>query len=303
MSIALQGSPELREFGRASLPWLVRLRWITLCGQVLIIGAAHWRFGVPLFWWALSLSSVALASNVALSVVVRRPIRESCFGVIGSVLVFDTALLTALLAVTGGATNPFTVFYLVQITLSAIVLSSRWTALVAVLSVLGFGLLFLAAPPHHATSGFDHHLQGMWVAFVLAAGLSAFFVRRVLEAIRIQERALASLGEANARSERLAALARLAAGAAHELGTPLCTIAVAASEAGNAAARVPGAAGLVDDLRLIRAEVSRCQDVLRGMAGRALHQRQECVRVNAADLAAKVRKHLGETHERQVELR
>jgi two-component system sensor histidine kinase RegB len=137
----------------------------------------------------------------------------------------------------------------------------RWCELVdsgdATLSVARFGLLFLfpAGPGdvrarrmgHIPGPGFDHHLRGMWIAFVVATALTAYFVFQFSRAIGLQREQIASLREASARSARLAALTTLAAGAAHELNNPLGTIAVASHEAALALAAHPACAAVRED--------------------------------------------------------
>jgi two-component system, sensor histidine kinase RegB len=108
----------------------------------------------------------------------------------------------------------------------------------------------------------------MWVAATVAAELVAYFVGRASEALARREEALESMRLRAARSERLVSLTTLAAGAAHELSTPLATIALASRELQRALERV-GDAALTDDARLIRTEVDRCQTILDQMSGRA----------------------------------
>jgi two-component system sensor histidine kinase RegB len=294
---------------KVTLPWLVRFRWLALAGQAAALLVARWAFELELVWWLLSLVLGASAvSNLALAAFLRRQPRSwSAAHLMGGVVVLDIMLLTALLAASGGPTNPFTVFYLVHITITAVVLSARWTSVIAALSVAGYGLLFLlpasAQSPHHAHAGFDHHLQGMWVAFVLAAGLTAFFVRRVARAIAFQREQIAALRESSARNARLAALTTLAAGAAHELGRPLGTIAVAAHEARLAAEKLPGVEPIADDLRLILLEVERCQEILGQMAARASQDSDDAPPFGLAELVEKVRAHLGEERSQRVDVR
>jgi two-component system, sensor histidine kinase RegB len=226
----------------------------------------------------------------------------------GAVLLLDTCLLTALLAGTGGSNNPFTVLYLVHITLSAVVLSARWTWLVAALSFAGFGVLFMLPSHHdhalhHGGPGLEPHLQGMWVAFVLAAGLTTFFVRRITQAIGRQREQIAALREAHARSARLAAITTLAAGAAHELGSPLGTIAIAAHDARLALGSLPEAALVAEDLELISLEVERCQEILGLMAARAGDSADDPRPLSVEDLAHGVRAQLGEERGARVEFR
>ncbi len=289
-----------------TLPWLIRLRWMLIAGQLVVLPVARWIFGVQLTWslFALTLTLAAL-SNIALSALVSRT-RRTPAQLMGGTLIFDTALLTLQLAALGGATNPFTVFYLVYITLSAVVLSARWTTLIAGLSIVGFGLLFLIpAEMHVHTSGppfLNPHLQGMWAAFVLAALLIAFFIRRISRAIAAQRDEIAALRENGERNARLASLATLAAGAAHELNSPLSTIAVAAHEA-ILRARRPSADGeaLARDLDLILAEVDRCQEILHQMSARATRA-EEAEEITLADLVGRLRAALGPERERRLEV-
>jgi len=294
---------------QVSVPWLVRLRWLAVGGQAIAVAAARWVFQLDFSWGVLGgLVLLAALSNVALSVLAERLASGRVAArALGGVMTFDTLLLTALLAASGGPMNPFTVFYLVHITLSAVVLSARWTWLVAALSFAGFGVLFTVpsghAHMHHGGSGLEPHLQGMWVAFVLAAGLTTFFVRRITQAIGRQREQIAALREAHARSARLAAITTLAAGAAHELGSPLGTIAIAAHDARLALGSLPEAAAVVEDLELISLEVERCQEILGLMAARAGDSADDPRPLSVEDLAQGVRAHLGEERGARVEFR
>jgi two-component system sensor histidine kinase RegB len=254
---------------QASLPWLVRLRWLSLGGQVVALVCARFWFGVRLsLLLGLIVASVG-ASNLLLSRWLRRTSDgASASAVVGGMLAFDTILLTALLGLSGGAMNPFSVLYLVHITLAAVVLGAHWTTAIAALCIACFGSLFVlpVAPMRSGANHMAHHLQGMWVAFTLAAVLTAYFVRRVATTIAAQREHIAALREGAARNARLASLTTLAAGAAHELGTPLGTIAVAAHEMELALGT--SAPALLADARLIAAEVERCHEILAKMASR-----------------------------------
>jgi two-component system sensor histidine kinase RegB len=115
------------------------------------------------------------------------------------------------------------------------------------------------------------HLQGMWIAFAIAAALTAHFVVQLSAAIDRRDAEILAARDRAARSERLAALATLAAGAAHELATPLGTIAIAAKELERALARLPAAeaGALLEDAGLSRAELERCRRILDQMAARS----------------------------------
>jgi two-component system sensor histidine kinase RegB len=172
------------------------------------------------------------------------------------------------LHLSGGSYNPFNFLYLVHIALAAVVLRPRYTWGLAALSALCFGTLFGDPFAAGSVSGhLDHadqmemHLRGMWVAFAVAAVFIVYFVGRIRRALGERDAELALARERSARSDKLASLATLAAGAAHELSTPLGTIAVAAGEMQQAVARADGSA-LLDDARLIGDEVRRCRGIL-----------------------------------------
>jgi two-component system, sensor histidine kinase RegB len=199
-------------------------------------------------------------------------LRHAVFGI----LLLDAVTLTGLLLAAGAAMNPFSVFYLVHVALAALLLDPRRTWVVAGFTSLAFGALFVL--PSHALDAHSRlmqhgatplHLQGMWFAYSLAAGFVAHFVSRVASALQAREREIFEMQRAHVHTDRLAALSTLAAGAAHELGTPLGTIALVAKELEHGLEREPSGQGFISDARLIRQEVERCRDILRQMAARA----------------------------------
>lgn len=279
-----------------TLPWLRRLRWLFVVGQLVLVTILDLGFSSHLSIWPFVVAIVVTsASNLALGG--RAVARWSPATIMGCALMLDVVVLTAELSVLGAATNPFTVMYLVYITLSAVVLSARWTSAIVSLAIVGFALLFAVPTEMHVHhSGrpiFDPHLQGMWAAFVVAALLMGFFVRRISQAIAIQREQIAALREAGARNARLASLATLAAGAAHELNNPLSTIAVAAHEACLRARTIPDAASVAADLDLILDQVDRCQQILHQMAARATRDDSDA-RIQTRELVAEVCRQLGE---------
>jgi len=109
----------------------------------------------------------------------------------------------------------------------------------------------------------------MWLAYSLAAGFVVHFVSRVASALQAREYELFELQRSAARTEKLASLSTLAAGAAHELGTPLGSILLAAKELERGLSQGRPAAELSQDAGLIRQEVERCRDILQRMAANA----------------------------------
>ncbi|MCL4822400.1 MAG: HAMP domain-containing histidine kinase [Vicinamibacteria bacterium] len=251
-----------------SLDWVIRLRWWAVAGQTATVLMAQAVFGGLRLAALFALIGALAATNLALALWRRRlrAPRLAC----GAVLAFDTLLLTGLLQVAGGAYNPFSVLYLVHITLAAVVLGSRWTWFLAGLAVACFGMLFLLPTPHlhHAAPDMSLHLRGMWIAFAVAAALTAYFVVHLTTALERRDEALAAMRERVSRHQRVAAVTTLATGAAHELGTPLATIAVASKELERAVRELPEphASRLAEDAGLIRAELERCRGILDRLA-------------------------------------
>jgi two-component system, sensor histidine kinase RegB len=254
------------------LAWLVRLRWGSIVAQAVTVLVGVLASDAPVTTLAFVVVGLTVASNVALRVLGAPP-RALRPSIVGAVLVVDTIALTALLFLCGGPKNPFSTLYLVYVTLAAVTLGMRWAAVLVAVSGAGYGLLFVSRGQadvmmqvHHNASAFSAHLQSMWLAFTVTASLIAYFVARVAAALRDRERELAEAQRVAARAEKLASLSTLAAGAAHELGSPLATIAVASKELEHALQRSPD---LAEDARLIRGEVDRCQRILREMSGRS----------------------------------
>ncbi len=137
-------------------------------------------------------------------------------------------------------------------------------------------------PPEHgaagaANSGHDAHanhdmvlhLWGMWVAFGIGACFIVYFIHRVTRSLADRERELVHVRELTARREKLASLATLSAGAAHELSTPLATIAVISKELERQLERAEASGETLDDVRTIREQVDRCREILGQMAAEA----------------------------------
>ncbi len=261
---------------RINLSWLVRLRWGAVVGQLVTILLVDRVMVIPLpIVPLLGVVGLEATSNAAAMLWLRerRPVPG---WMLPAALATDIVILTGLLFFTGGPFNPFSFLYLVHIALAAVVLPPRWTWALVALSLLCSGALFYghvwlkldnADAASHAQQ-MQMHLQGMWIAFAVAAGFIVYFVTRVRRALARREQDLADQVALAARNERLASLATLAAGAAHELATPLGTIAVVAREIERTAERQGGAPAL-EDIRLIRGQVDRCRAILAQLAADA----------------------------------
>lgn len=266
---------------RTNFAWLLRLRWGAIVSQLVTIGVVESVFDLSLDVRSLLAVVAATAFSNALCArfLAESPrLRE---WMLAALMGLDFVLLTLLLYLAGGASNPFSVLYLVHVALAAAVLTSTHAFLLAFLSSAAFGSLFLLPARHdavvHAMGMHDHaatgsmglHFQGMWVAFSIAAFVIVYFVTRISSDLEAQRAAAAEARTIALRSEKLASLATLAAGAAHELATPLSTIAVVAKELSRDLASGTGSEHAQADAQLIREEVERCRQILAHMASDA----------------------------------
>jgi len=259
-----------------NLRWFLRLRGWALAGQALLVLAMAAGLHVALPLPALvGLLALEAASNVALRAWLPRRVHLTARTLAG-VMLWDCLVLTLLLYLMGGSFNPFTTLYLVNIALAAVLLPARLAWGVLAFTLLAFASLFVLQeregpfglrPPGHAEM-MRLHLHGMWVAFAVAGAFIVHFVQRVTGALAAREAELARAVSLSARKDKVASLATLAAGAAHELASPLGTIAVASRELERALAGSPARAAS-DDVQLIRQQVARCRDILQQMAADA----------------------------------
>lgn len=255
--------------------WTLRLRFASLLGQLGTCLAVFFGMGIaiPLIP-LLALIGIGTLSNILYLLHLRQRQRRGAPmlpWLLPALMGLDVLHLTAMLYLTGGPMNPFSFMYLVLIALATVVLPPRATWGLVGLSVAGSAVLFLWHRPlelhgHGAGDGgaapMRIHLYGMWVASSVAAGFIVYFLLRIRRELGQREAELEAARSLAARRDKLASLATLAAGAAHELATPLATIAVAAKELERQLRSGPGDGAALDDVQLIRGQVARCRGVL-----------------------------------------
>ncbi len=295
------GGEEAAAGAGIAFAWFLHLRWAAVACQVLVIVLVGrlLALSLPLPILAALLFFQA-GTNLAFHRLLRRrrTIPEPVFGL---VMLWDVVHLTLLLHYSGGPMNPFSFLYLVHVTLGAVLMRPAWAWGLAASTVVAYAALFPlgglwplrqarpvcidAVATGMPLGSLDLHLQGMWVAFSLTVGFIVLFVGRIQKDLEEHRRRLSRLQEEKYRSDRLAALATLSAGAAHEFSTPLATIAVAAGEMLHRLRREGAAADLVEDAALIRQEVQRCRRILDQLAADAgQHAGAPIEQVSAAEL-------------------
>jgi two-component system sensor histidine kinase RegB len=252
---------------RVRLGTLNNLRWLAVVGQTFALLVVHLVLGFefPLFGASIVVGASALL-NVVLSVAYpwskRLTVREAT-----AFLAYDITQLAVLLFLTGGIENPFALLFLAPVVVSAATLNVASTLFLGALAVSAITLLaFLHIPlPWREGTPFDLpdlYQLGIWVSLLLGIGFSSIYAWRIASEAARMSAALSATQLALAREHRLAALGGLAAAAAHELGTPLGTIALVARELEHELSSDPHA----DDFRLLRAEAERCRAILTRLA-------------------------------------
>jgi len=248
---------------------LVQLRWLAVGGQVLTILVVSAGLGVDLPLLAMAAVLMALVALNIFSLFRARGHGALTNTELFVQLLLDVATLTAQLYLSGGATNPFVSLYLLQVTLGAVLLQpwSSW-ALVALTSIcfIGVSIFFqpLALPHFHDGGLFEIHIQGMFLCFVLTAGLVVLFLIRASSNLRARDARLADLRQQSAEEHHIVRLGLLASGAAHELGTPLATISVIL----NDWRRMPlfrKNAELDEEIAEMQSQLDRCKAIVSGI--------------------------------------
>lgn len=242
---------------------LVLIRWIAVAGQLAALVIV--RFGLD---WPLPIDAAlaAIAASVLLNLAMtfRRPFR----GRLGeweaaAYLAFDILQLAVLLYLTGGLGNPFSLLFLGPVTVSATVLSRAATAVLSALVVGCASLLaFYHLPLPWSGDGLAlpvFYVGGLWAAVVIGTLFLAGYIGSVAGEGRRMSDALTATQLALAREQQLSALGGQAAAAAHELGSPLATIAVTAKELTR---EMPADGEFSEDVRILQEEADRCRDIL-----------------------------------------
>ncbi|KZC24770.1 two-component sensor histidine kinase [Rhodanobacter thiooxydans] len=247
------------------------LAWLRICaiaGQSSAVLVAAWwmQLAIPLLPLLLGIGLLGVFSVFAAWRLTQPwPLRE--WEAVGHIA-FDTLVLGYLLYFTGGASNPFVTLLLVPIALSAAALSGRAVLVVAALAGVAYASLFYSYVPlplpmaAGSPSRFTLHVLGMGVNFVIMALLLSFFISRLAHVLRLQQLEVQRVRERALRDEGILAIATQAAGAAHELNTPLSTMRTLLPELRREHADDET---LAEDLALLETQVDRCRTILREM--------------------------------------
>jgi two-component system sensor histidine kinase RegB len=262
---------------------LVALRWVAVAAELsLVLLTREWLGAGTALGPVLAVCVAQLGLNLA-SIALGPRLPAASDRQLFALLLFDVAALTAIAYLAGGSTNPIISLYLLWIAVAAALLEPALAALLAAICIACYSLVnFVHAEVHihDHEKALQVHLIGMWVVFVFSAVTICWSVLRLTAAVRRRDAELAEARESALRSERVVALGNLAAGAAHELGTPLATMTVLAGEVLRDDQLPPA---LRPDLELLRAQLAECKRIITQLAAQAGTSRAEAVAPMAAD--------------------
>jgi two-component system sensor histidine kinase RegB len=280
----MYGPTQLLSASRQNLWRLTLIRVLVLAAQAGSVGFAYLSDLLPLPWLALSITlgvSGLLCAFTAVRAQGPWPVTEQEYAL---QLAGDLIIHSVLLYYAGGSTNPFVSYYLVPLTIAAATLPWMYSMALSGLALSGYtGLLIWYHPL--ALHGVEHeamlislHLFGMWLNFALSAAFITFFVVKMAGALRRQDQLQSERREEGMRDQQLLAVAAQAAGAAHELGTPLATMSVLIKELRQ---EHPDPL-LQEDLAVLQEQVQLCKESLQQLVRAAEADRRQAVQEQTA---------------------
>jgi len=265
----LAGPVYKTRLGGINAQTLILVRWVAFAGQLIAVMVVEFllKYSLPLYFCMAAVSLLAI-SNLLIGMNYPRRGRLKNYHA-ARIMAFDLAQLTLLSYLTGGLNNPFSLLILVPVTVSATMLSRGAIIMLTILSV--FATTFLAfyhLPLPWPGVGLDLpylYVLGLWTALAVTIVFTTVYLWSLTEESRRTIDALSETEAALAREQNLSALGGLAAAAAHELGSPLATIAVVAKELSK---EVPADSPFAEDVALLLSQTARCRDILASMARR-----------------------------------
>jgi two-component system sensor histidine kinase RegB len=263
------GTVGVADAGLKNMQQLIQLRWIAVVGQVVTVAVVHFGFGIRLpleHMLAVLYCLVAFNLVSVLRLRNRRPVLHVELLV---ALLVDVGMLTSQLYLSGGATNPFAFLYLLQVILGAVLLKPRFTWVLVVVTSLcfaGLGLYYrpLDIPLDHVRGLSSPFVLGLLLCFALNAALLVTFITRIQRNLRARDARLAALRQRAAEEEHIVRMGLLASGAAHELGTPLATLAVILGDW----RRLPHFSSdpeLLEEVVEMQTQLERCKAIVSGI--------------------------------------
>lgn len=292
---------------RKNLRWLFILRNLMILSEAILIVLCIYGLNIRIpeqQLWLIMVSIIIVNVYTSMRIQSDKPVTDM---EIFAHISIDVFAITSLLYLTGGASNPITWVFLLPVIIAAIMLPQAYAWYMVILTtsmytmLIAFNVPLPSIEPHMMSPGMLHsgmedfevlkmnhemrdmeyfniHMFGMWSGFVFSAGLVAFFVVELANTLKNQERSLAEARENALRDEKVVALGTLAASAAHDMGTPLGTIAIVIHELEQdfPIHRFPD---MHERIAIVQQQISRCKQALSLMSASAGEMRAESGRI------------------------
>lgn len=270
---------------KQNLRWLLLIRWLLMLSLMLGVGFAYFQLHLDLPYFAfLAIVFLIFIFNIVTWLRLQKTWAVKPLEFFLQIFV-DIIGVTFLFYLSGGASNPFVSYYLVPLSIASATLPWRYTGWLTALAAACYTLLLFYHVPipdisplatmdvgHGAEQGMsmvsaiNAHTLGMWFNFIVSASLITFFVVRMSHALKQQQQQLNDYREENLRDEQVLAVATLAAGTAHELGSPLTTIKLLLNEMAH---DYHDNSDLEKDLQELQKQVDICSHTLKDLVRQA----------------------------------
>jgi len=254
---------------------LIILRWIAIVGQFTAITLVYFYLNLDfLYLYAYLILFAGFFTNLYLQFRIKsiliKDFQASIF------LIYDLIQLTALLYLTGGISNPFSILMIVPTIVSSTLLSMGTTIILGVLTI---AFLFLLTMFHYPLTGIHDtsttfpklYLTGYFLAIIVGLIFLGYFGIRFSGESKRRSNAINQLQQVIAKEYELESLGGQAAAAAHSLGTPLATISVVASELKKEIGKNKEYA---KDIDLLISQTKRCGEILKQISKKQIKEDQ-----------------------------
>ncbi|MBV1911547.1 MAG: ATP-binding protein [Kangiellaceae bacterium] len=274
MLTSAQQMPDLSDLENIRI--LNRVRLVALVGQscLILFAIVYLQITLPIDWIAGVFCIQLVLQVVGIWLVGQK--QQTSHWQLFTFIALDSIFLACLVYFTGGANNPFIYLLLLFVALASFMLMPRYLLLISILELVLYSLLNLYQRPNELgeqspLASFHLHLAGMWVNFILTVVLIAFFGLLTRFAMLRQEKQLQRLREKQLQDEQVLGLGIMAASAAHELGTPLSTMAIVVEDLQHQ--KVSPA--LSQDMKLLMTQIAVCKKIIGGLQDKSQHAKQQ----------------------------
>ena len=293
----------LRENLNLDRKTLVILRWIAIIGQFSAITLVYFYLNLDFpILIAFAVLFLGFLSNLYLQFGIRsitlRDFYSSVF------LAYDLIQLSALLYLTGGISNPFSILMIIPTIVSSTLLSMGTTIILGILTII---FLFLLTIFHYPLPGIHDHsitfpklyLTGYFLAIIVGLVFLSYFGIRFSGESKRRSDAINKVQQVIAKEYELESLGGQAAAAAHSLGTPLATISVVASELKKELGEKNEHS---KDIDLLISQTKRCGEILKKISKKQIKDDEFFSKTKLEDLLSELISSFKETSSKHIKL-